>query len=279
VPKNPNRLLEKKDEIVANSLWRFLELRGFLHPNHTPTAHGKALYGALDQSRVNDKFQEPLYLALELVRAGVLHNGKFGNRTWSGGASLGGEKDKANAMLVMRVLSIAALNFKPEAWTGPMSRSLLVFNSFLRCLSTSLRSLIEMTTVNLILKGDCTKNRQDYLEITLSLPFSRVTNSGMGILWKAWCDACAHVGMKSGLGKSEEMGGFAVSSQQGGQAEGEEESQAVKDKKAALESVKATVSTLLEKAFANVRDVRHELARGVRFWDTVRSLVILCATA
>lgn len=27
VPKNGDKLLEKKDEIVANTLWRFLELR------------------------------------------------------------------------------------------------------------------------------------------------------------------------------------------------------------------------------------------------------------
>jgi hypothetical protein len=28
VSKNPAKLLDKKDEIVANTLWRFLELRG-----------------------------------------------------------------------------------------------------------------------------------------------------------------------------------------------------------------------------------------------------------
>ena len=232
----------------------------FLGPGHTPTLHGRALYGALAQSRVNDKFQDPVYLAIELVRAGVLHSGKFSNKTWSGGPNLGGEGDKTNAMLVMRVLSIVPLTFKAEAWTGPVSRSLLVFNSFLRCLSRSLRALLEATTVNLILKGDARRSREDYLEIALALPFSRDTNTGMGVVWKGWCDACSHVGSQMGLGTPHDLGGFVLPKEGGGLTE---------EAKIHLESVKQGVSNMLEGAFGNVRDVRNELARGVRFWDTV----------
>ena len=37
------------------------------------------MYSALRQARVNDKFQDSLYLFLELVRAGVVHG-----HLWSG---------------------------------------------------------------------------------------------------------------------------------------------------------------------------------------------------
>ena len=191
----------------------------------------------------------------------MLHSGKFGSRNWSGGPGLGGESDKANAMLVMRVLSIVPLNFKTEPWSGPMSRSLLVFNSFLSTLSRSLRALLEATTVNLLLREDARRHREDYLEIALSLPFRSDTNTAMGVLWKGWCDACSHVGHATGLGTREDLGGFVP-------RQGLSEEQ-VAQHRADLEGVKQDVSGMLEGAFGNVRDVRNELARGVRFWDTV----------
>lgn len=182
-------------------------------------------------------------------------------------------------MLVMRVLSIVPLTFKAEPWSGPVSRSLLVFNSFLRTLSRSLRALLESTTVNLLLNNDARRNREDYLEIALSLPFKSDTNTGMGVVWKGWCDACSHIGSSMGLGTPQELGGFAIASKrEGGESLSEQEE---RTRKESLEGVKKAVSDMLEGAFGNVRDVRNELARGVRFWDTVSreacsSLCVLC---
>jgi hypothetical protein len=104
--------LEKKDEVVANTIWRFLELRGYLHPNHQHTIQGKALYMALKEAKVNDKLQESLLLVIEMLRMGCLHSNWFGGRTWTGTAHLGTEDDKRNMLLVMRVLSILPLTFK-----------------------------------------------------------------------------------------------------------------------------------------------------------------------
>ncbi len=50
---------------------------------------GRALFAGISHSRVNDKFQEPLYLALELSRAGVLHGDAWSGRQYSGGPSFG----------------------------------------------------------------------------------------------------------------------------------------------------------------------------------------------
>ena len=47
------------------------------------------MYTALRPARVNDKFQDSLYLFLELVRAGVVHDHLWSSRAFSGGPSFG----------------------------------------------------------------------------------------------------------------------------------------------------------------------------------------------
>ena len=136
--------LEKKDEIVANVIWRFLELRGYVFSRRpgivislalvAPIAHlmrgcdtnletffsftylirirrgtllslsphnsfllkthdhspmARAMHSAIRQARLNDKFQDSLYLFLELVRAGVMHGHLWSGRAFSGGPSFG----------------------------------------------------------------------------------------------------------------------------------------------------------------------------------------------
>jgi hypothetical protein len=89
------------------------------------------MYTAIKQARLNDKFQDPLYLFLELVRAGVMHGHLWSGRAFSGGPSFGTgrldftlrllsewannhpiDDEKSCMLLVMRVLSIVPLNFK-----------------------------------------------------------------------------------------------------------------------------------------------------------------------
>ncbi|CAE6428062.1 unnamed protein product [Rhizoctonia solani] len=150
---NPNHPLEKKDEVVANVIWRFLELRGFL-------LHAVCLL----------KFQDSMYLFLEMVRAGVIHGNLWSGRAYSGGPSFGEDEEKKSMLLIMRVLSIVPLSCLPQPWSGPLSRELLVFNSFLRSLSKALRTLVE--TVALL-----------YDEVVQEV------NTGYGILAKVYLDA------------------------------------------------------------------------------------------
>lgn len=125
-----NSPLDKKDEVVANVIWRFLELRGlvpfieitifslvafltfvwltivslilspvwygfqssphsFINKSHEHQTLARAMYGAISRARLNDKFQDPLYLFLELVRAGVMHGHLWSGRAFSGGPSFG----------------------------------------------------------------------------------------------------------------------------------------------------------------------------------------------
>ena len=52
------------------------------------------MYVAMRNARVNDKFQDSLYLFLELVRAGVMHGHLWSGRAFSGGPSFGTGEDK-----------------------------------------------------------------------------------------------------------------------------------------------------------------------------------------
>lgn len=76
---------------------------------------GKAFHAASLTSRVTDKLQEPIYIILELLRAGVVHGHRFGGHSapvLSGGPSFGTDEEQSNILLIMRVLSAVPLNFR-----------------------------------------------------------------------------------------------------------------------------------------------------------------------
>lgn len=231
--------LEKKDEIVANVIWRFLELRGFLL-NHTHSSLARAMHTALRTARVNDKFQDPLYLFLELVRAGVMHGNLWSGRAFSGGPSFGTDDEKSCMLLVMRVLSIVPLNFKPQPWSAPLSRELLVFNSFVRSLTRALRTLLEVTSLNILLRHDAKGARDDLLDINLSLPFQSEVNTGFGVLAKVYLDALTHLNNR----------------------------QRVRDPNGeGVKEAKQMALDICEETFPGVKNPKGEVERGFRFWD------------
>ena len=66
-----------------------MDLDRFLLNTHMHSPLARAMYTALRPARVNDKFQDSLYLFLELVRAGVVHGHLWSGRAFSGGPSFG----------------------------------------------------------------------------------------------------------------------------------------------------------------------------------------------
>ncbi|KAL0243618.1 hypothetical protein I308_105585 [Cryptococcus tetragattii IND107] len=207
-----DRVLDKKDEVVANSLWRFLE--------------------------------EPIYLILELLRAGVLHGGKWGGPEAApllGGPSFGDEDEQSSN----------------QQWVGPLSQELLAFNAFVRGLSKSLRQLFEAVSVHLLLSGDGRRNRDDYSDIMLSeynpsqcftdmtgLPFQTDVNTGFGILAKSYLDATSYHNQLEPI--TEEMIGTERA-----------------------ETAKRQAILFIEENFSSVKGPVQELERGFRFWDAV----------
>ncbi|KAJ7114054.1 XPG I-region protein [Mycena epipterygia] len=232
--------LEKKDEVVANVIWRFLELRGFLLNTHTHSPLARAMYTAIKHAKVNDKFQDPLYLFLELVRAGVMHGHLWSGRAFSGGPSFGTDEEKACMLLVMRVLSIVPLNFKPAPWSAPLSRELLVFNSFVRSLTRALRTLLEVASLNMLLRNDARRARDDLLDIALSLPFQTEVNTGFGVLGKVYLDALTHINNRTRVRDPNAPG---------------------------VREAKAMALEICEETFPGVKYPKLEVERGFRFWD------------
>ncbi|WVW78180.1 hypothetical protein I302_100131 [Kwoniella bestiolae CBS 10118] len=244
------RILDKKDELVANVLWRLMELRGFISANHTQTLIGKALYAANAVSRVNDRFQEPLYLLLELLRAGVVHGSKWGGdnaEVLSGGPSFGTDEEQKSILLIMRCISILPLMSRPQQWVGPLSRELLVFNSFVRALSKSLRHLCEAVSAHILLSGSARRNREDYQDFMLSLPFQSEVNTGFGILTKTYLDATTYH-YEDTITEADAK-----------------TDRAIQAKKDAL--------SFIEQSFSSVKLPLQEVERGFRFWDSIMAAI------
>ena len=61
----------------------------FLLNTHAHSPLARAMYSSILMAKLNDKFQDPLYIFLELVRAGVMHGHLWSNRAFSGGPSFG----------------------------------------------------------------------------------------------------------------------------------------------------------------------------------------------
>lgn len=94
----------------------------------------------------------------------------------------------------------------------------------------------------MLLRSDARRSREDCLEIALSLPFQNDSSTGMGIVVKGYCDAVWHMGMQVEGGMTGPQG----------------------------KDIKEGAVELLEQPFgASVRNVKGELERGFRFWDTV----------
>lgn len=90
------------------------------------------------------------------------------------------------------------------------------------------------------------------MELALSLPFHSDSNTGMGILFKAYGDAVCHL-----------AGGVEVMKRGGTKGGTAEEIEGVK-------VAKEQTLGLLDEAFPTVKNVTAELQRGLRFWHLVR---------
>ena len=116
-----------------------------------------------------------------------------------------------------------------------------------------MRSLVESVALNLLLRSDARRSREDYVDISLSLPFQTDTNTGMGILFKAFGDTVCHM-----------AGGVEVVPRAGAGTTGA----SVEEQKVVGAAKEQTLS-LLDEAFPNVKNVTAELQRGLRFWQVV----------
>jgi len=70
-------LLSTKDEILSNATWRFLQLREFVGQDHQLTSWGKCLASALTSMNPAEGLDESVFIAVELMRMGLLNPRTF----------------------------------------------------------------------------------------------------------------------------------------------------------------------------------------------------------
>lgn len=58
---------------MCNTLWRFLQLRGYVDEKHTLTIWGKILDTTISSLDPADGHEEAAFLAIELLRLGLLN--------------------------------------------------------------------------------------------------------------------------------------------------------------------------------------------------------------
>ncbi|KAI9820999.1 MAG: hypothetical protein M1826_000778 [Phylliscum demangeonii] len=189
-PKDSSKILVTKPEILSNALWRLLQLRGYSDSQHTLTSWGTALLAALSSLDAVDQLEEAVVIAFELLRLNVL-DADHVFATYTGAAVRGSEADRTNSLLVSHVACLGKLRHKPIGFTGPLSRNLLAFHSFAWAVREGLRDLLEMTLANLLLNGDADRDRKDWSELGLDLPFIDDNDCGLGIAVKSYLDELA----------------------------------------------------------------------------------------
>jgi hypothetical protein len=93
----------------------------------------------------------------------------------------------------------------------------------------------------MLVRGDARRQRDDLLDISLSLPFQTDVNTGFGVLAKVYLDALTH--LNSG--------------------------QRVRDARAdGVSDAKEMALDICEETFTGVKFPKQEVERGFRFWDT-----------
>lgn len=79
-----------------------------------------------------------------------------------------------------------SINDQQEAdgWQGPLDKELMGFNSSLKAVSKTVRSLVELLLARLIQKATVRCSNQVIISVGYELPFMRETSTALGIMLK-----------------------------------------------------------------------------------------------
>lgn len=83
--------LSSQDDILANVYWRLLQLRGYIDEKHQLTTWGQCLDQALSVLEPGEKLEEATFVAIEMLRLGVLNSTQWFSHL-SGGPMRGSGK-------------------------------------------------------------------------------------------------------------------------------------------------------------------------------------------
>lgn len=178
--KNAPFVLKTHDELLLNAIWRMLRLRGYTKDDHTLTPWGEMLVTMLN-AIPGSEYEEAAILAVELVRLDYLSSDNF-FPTYSGIIPTAQDQIQRHMLLVSRVACLGKFQHKQIGFTGPLSRQLLGYHSMIAAVRNSMRDLVEVCLTTLLLNGDVDRDRTDWYELGLDLPFLLDNDCGLGLL-------------------------------------------------------------------------------------------------
>lgn len=185
--KDPKNVLSTTDEILYNSIWRFLALREYVDSGHNLTLWGQILAKVITGLKRKPELEEAAVLAVELLRLGLLTADINMFPAYNGAPMRGSTKDQNSNMLISRVAGLGILHHKPIGFTGPLSQHLLGYNSVIEVIRQTLRDLIEVASTHMFLTGSCNRHA-DLSLIAMKIPFLLSNNCALSIAVKSYLD-------------------------------------------------------------------------------------------
>lgn len=165
-------------DILANTFYRALQVLGFIE-SKSLTSSGKALVEAVNKT---PDLSSEIIIAVLLIQSGIF-----------GKSSVVAD----NIGLIARIGTLINLRHKPIGFTGPLSRNLLSFHSFVVSELQTCRWAIETTLVSLLCNEEAdrvSRSDEDWAKLSQKLPFSLVPNAATGIAIKSYLDEVEHSG-------------------------------------------------------------------------------------
>lgn len=201
-PRTPgaSSQLRKANELRANTVWRFLEDRGYINPDHTLSAWGKALKTSFDRATIiglmargvtDTEIEEAIFMAFELLRLDTLNSKQmFPYPPYTGAPMRGSDDDKSHTLLISRVACLGAFHHGAIGYTGPLSRHLLAYHQMAAAVRGALRDLVEMHACNMLVSGAAERNltKAEYSDLGASLPFLNEPDIGLALVVKSHLD-------------------------------------------------------------------------------------------
>lgn len=191
--------LRSPDELISNTVLRFLEDRGYINNNHTLSAWGKALKSAFDQAEQNGyiaaagrkEAEEAIFMAFELHKLDVLNTSQmFPSDKYLGAPMRGSETDRAYTLLLSRIACLGSFHHKEIGFTGPLSRHLLGYQQMTSAVRASLRDLLEVHALSMLGSGAVSRelSPSDYSTLGCNLPFVQDCDLGLSLVVKSFLD-------------------------------------------------------------------------------------------
>ena len=164
-------------------MWRFLQLRGYVNEKHQLSDWGNILLNILTKLDSTPEQAEAAFIAVELLRLGLLTTDTLFPKDYGGAAVHGTglianqilcppflnsqylEIDRSSCLLVSRLACTGKMLHLAKGYSGPLSRHLLAYHALITEIRLSLRDLLEMNLAVMFLEADVERIREDLLDI------------------------------------------------------------------------------------------------------------------